>query len=469
MIYAGPRRRGLHHSSTRKLSVKTLKAILLMVTLELTCAIFTYFRGYGFNYFMMLTVILPLSILAFIIVYHFNADILIYVWTVIILNFGFLVQCLSAGKAAFNSMSVLKILIAMTAAIIAGVAYRFLSGVLSTDTALVLIIGIQVTLCVLLALFGKTTGSASYQGARLNLEIGKLSIQPLEIVKLLYIFVAAALLCKNERVDCTLAGIPRSRIFVIYSAVTLLSVVGFGELGAFMMIAMTGTAMLIIFAHERKYVHRVLLAEVLFLIIGIAAVTAFHSEVLLLEKIYLRFAYAMHPETAESTYGYQGCQIREAITVGSYFGPATRRYIMNISMQDSDLIFAKSVQVCGIIPAIFMMFGYMCFIKTGNDVAVRAKDTYFSGIAMGISILFGVQCIYNIGVNIGLLPISGITLYLQSSGFTSLTVGLVMTAILLVISTGTPERSPIDERIAQNTLGISRFIHSRRRTQTECE
>lgn len=453
----------------RRFDTSAVKLMVMMVFLELTCGFFVYFRGYGFVYFRMLLAILPISCLAFYAAYSFGANILVYVWTVIILNFGFLIQCLSGGGEVFNSRALTKITIAFGIAAAAALVYTYMAYLLRLDMALILLIGVQLLLTFLLAVKGNIAGSMDYQGARLDISLGPFSIQPLEIIKLIYIFVMAALLCKSEFSDKKIFRLPRELAAILYSAFTLASMVYFSELGTLIIIAGAGSLMMYIFAGDRRWVRVMVICEIAAAILIFIAVAGLHDHIRILNKIYLRVIYAYHPERDPVAAGYQGIMLREAIAVGGYFGPETRRYCIVIPVQESDLIFAKSVQVCGIIPASLMIIGYICLIKAGNDVALHCKDTYYRGIGMGLSILLGVQCIYNIGCNLGVLPISGITLYLQSSGFTSLTMGLVMSAVMLVISTGAQERKRIyyERRMEEDLLARYGFRRKRRRSSVD--
>jgi cell division protein FtsW len=70
----------------------------------------------------------------------------------------------------------------------------------------------------------------------------------------------------------------------------------------------------------------------------------------------------------------------------------------------------------------------------GIRIAIVAPDTFGSLLAAGIVGMIAVQVIINIGVVIGMFPVTGITLPLISAGGSSLTLMLTAMGVLLNIS-----------------------------------
>ena len=62
----------------------------------------------------------------------------------------------------------------------------------------------------------------------------------------------------------------------------------------------------------------------------------------------------------------------------------------------------------------------------------NAKDLFGSFLVLGIISMIGIQIIINLGVVVGLFPVTGVTLPLMSYGGTSLTI--VMTCIGILIN-----------------------------------
>lgn len=72
-------------------------------------------------------------------------------------------------------------------------------------------------------------------------------------------------------------------------------------------------------------------------------------------------------------------------------------------------------------------------------IAISVDDNYLKLLAMGISISLFVQVFINIGVVIGLLPVTGITLPIISYGGSSLVLTLMFLGLALNISQYTEE------------------------------
>jgi cell division protein FtsW len=76
----------------------------------------------------------------------------------------------------------------------------------------------------------------------------------------------------------------------------------------------------------------------------------------------------------------------------------------------------------------------LILIWCGLRTALAIQDRFGRLMAFGITAIVAVQVIINIGVVIGLMPVTGITLPLISAGGSSLTIMLTALGIVLNIS-----------------------------------
>ncbi len=109
----------------------------------------------------------------------------------------------------------------------------------------------------------------------------------------------------------------------------------------------------------------------------------------------------------------------------------------------SDFIFAAIAEELGFLGATFIILLIILIIYRGVKIASTSQRSFHRYLALGVVFYFGFQSILIIGGNIGLLPLTGVTLPFVSYGGSSLIVSFSAVLILLTISqrTTTPEQS----------------------------
>ena len=100
----------------------------------------------------------------------------------------------------------------------------------------------------------------------------------------------------------------------------------------------------------------------------------------------------------------------------------------------TDFIFAVISEEMGFIVAGAIIVLYVILITKSIQVAKTAKDDIGAYIAIGIVGIFFFHMVENIGMTMGLLPITGIPLPFVSYGGSSMLTNLTLIAILLNIS-----------------------------------
>jgi cell division protein FtsW len=100
----------------------------------------------------------------------------------------------------------------------------------------------------------------------------------------------------------------------------------------------------------------------------------------------------------------------------------------------TDFIFAIIGEELGLIGTISIIILFALFFWRGLHIAMRVNDSYAKLVALGITVMISIQAFMNIGITIGLLPVTGMTLPFISYGGTSLLITLIATGIMLNIS-----------------------------------
>ncbi|MEN6385623.1 MAG: FtsW/RodA/SpoVE family cell cycle protein [Phycisphaerales bacterium] len=139
--------------------------------------------------------------------------------------------------------------------------------------------------------------------------------------------------------------------------------------------------------------------------------------------------------TWEAGEGYQLTRSKLAIASGGLSGQGYRngpfvKYYKFLPEKHNDFIFAFISHQWGFAGALLVIGLYALLIACGLEIAAASTDMFGGFVAAGISIIFAIQVIVNIGMNIGLMPITGITLPLVSYGGSSLVANILAVGLV---------------------------------------
>jgi len=152
------------------------------------------------------------------------------------------------------------------------------------------------------------------------------------------------------------------------------------------------------------------------------------AEMLVGDKRYLK--------DMERNQSYQLVQAKRAIASAGFSGfgyrkgPFVRFNNPGLPERHNDFIFSLIAHQWGIWGPLLILFLYGVIIFCGIEIAAYNTDPFARLIAVGIISMFAIQVIVNIGMNIGLMPITGITLPLISYGGSSLMTNMVAIGLL---------------------------------------
>ena len=136
--------------------------------------------------------------------------------------------------------------------------------------------------------------------------------------------------------------------------------------------------------------------------------------------------------------GYNIIQSKLAIGSGQLLGmglfKGNQTQLGFLYPKTTDFIFSLISEEMGFIIAAFIIVLYVVLITKAIYIAKTAKDDLGSYIAMGIAGIFFFHMLENIGMTMGLLPITGIPLPFVSYGGSSLVSNFIMIGLLLNIS-----------------------------------
>jgi len=134
------------------------------------------------------------------------------------------------------------------------------------------------------------------------------------------------------------------------------------------------------------------------------------------------------------SYGYQLERSKNAIASGGGTGYGFRKgpFIKYdfLKYRESDFVFALIAHQWGFLGAVGVLLLYVLICVLGLEIAAHNTDPFGRLLAVGIVILFTVEVVVNVGVTVGLMPITGLTLPLVSHGGSSLMVHMIAIGLL---------------------------------------
>ncbi|MCB2202800.1 FtsW/RodA/SpoVE family cell cycle protein [bacterium] len=167
----------------------------------------------------------------------------------------------------------------------------------------------------------------------------------------------------------------------------------------------------------------------------------------LIDIVHLRLSTWLNPFSDPSGASYQVLQSMIAIAEGGLMGTGLGLGSPNlIPVSVSDFIYAAIGEELGLFGLLAIVGLVAILVYRAVRIALHAKEPFHRFLATGIAFYFGFQSILIIGGNIGLLPLTGVTLPFVSYGGSSLLVSCIALGILLTISQASPELNTQPQR-----------------------
>lgn len=178
--------------------------------------------------------------------------------------------------------------------------------------------------------------------------------------------------------------------------------------------------------------------------IGVAAVALlfishhfFHTPLPIKEYQVARLTSFLDPERDPQGSGWNVRQAVIAVGSGQFFGKGlfrgTQGRLGYLPENHTDFIFAVLCEELGFIGGFGVLFLFFTLIWRGIRIGYQARDKTGTIIAVGIVSMFLFHVLENIGMNMGIMPITGIPLPFISSGGSSMIANLAAIGILVNI------------------------------------
>jgi cell division protein FtsW (lipid II flippase) len=273
-------------------------------------------------------------------------------------------------------------------------------------------------------------------GPRLWLRLSRIYLQPSEPLKLLVIVYLSAFFADQLKPNAKL--IVSILPTVILTLITGLLLVWQRDLGTAVLIAFLYILMLTVTTHRRRFLW------IFPLVLVIVGTVGYFT----LPIVRTRLDVWLNPWVDTQNASYQLVQSRIAIAAGGISGSGPglgSPYLVPIAV--SDFIYTVIAEEFGLIGGASYLILLLLLVIRGINIAMRSKTSFGRYLAFGLSAYIALQTIIIISGNLGLMPITGITLPFTSYGGSSLVTNLIAVAILLRISTeSSPEILPAQTR-----------------------
>lgn len=279
-------------------------------------------------------------------------------------------------------------------------------------------------LCVVCMLLVYTPLGVTKFGSRAWLNLGVTTIQPCEIVKILFVLIFAKYLTEHSDELLYFKGLVKA-VVVAAPLILLILIEDMGNalVISFMMIVM------IYAAGVNGKIYWGCAA-------GVCACMPL-AYFFMADHQRARIDAFLNPNDLSISANYHVWHSKIAIGSGGFFGKGLfqgeQKSLNYLPVAESDFIFAVICEELGFIGGGVVIGLYGLFIYRIMRIAERAKDTYGYLIVIGLGAMFFFQIFENIGMTMGIMPVTGITLPFISSGGTSVIMNLIALGIILSV------------------------------------
>jgi rod shape determining protein RodA len=269
----------------------------------------------------------------------------------------------------------------------------------------------------------------SAQGAQRAIAFPGFSFQASELGKVLLILALSAFVVDRAR---RLRERDTTVRVILLALVPAMFVIAQPDLGSGMVYMVIAFTLLFVAGTPWKQLAALLVLVIVSLSFVLVAAPAVGVHVL---KPYEteRLTAFLHPTTNAQKQGYQQEESKIAIGSGQKTGrgssaPLTR---LNYVPEDhTDFVFAAVGEQYGFLGAALVLALYALLIWRTLRILVMSKDLFGSLVAAGVAAMLMFQVFVNVGMTIGIMPITGVTLPLMSYGGSSVITTLLAVGLL---------------------------------------
>lgn len=284
--------------------------------------------------------------------------------------------------------------------------------------------GISIILLVAVLFTEPINGASSW------FTFGPFSFQPAEFAKIAVVIFTADVIVKlqkkgKDEINCFW----KLGLILLTVAVPVVLIIKQPDYGTAFAFLFALIFMLFVAGIRKRYIFTALLLVVILVPVAYFFILPDHAKT--------RIDVYLNPDIDPRGAGYNIIQSKLAIGAGQAFGmgilKGNQTQLGYLYPKTTDFIFAVIGEELGFIGGATVVIIYMILLVKSIKIAKTAKDDIGSYIAAGICGIFFFHMLENIGMTMGLLPITGVPLPFVSYGGSALLTNLILIAILLNI------------------------------------
>ncbi len=314
-------------------------------------------------------------------------------------------------QATFGALGMVIVMI------VASFDYRFLK----------VYAGIIYTASIVLLVLVRTPLGTTVKGSQRWFELFGFQLTPSELTKIALILMLAAYLAELRRssTDLSLQDLySATAIAVVPSLLVFLQ----PDLGTSIVLVSILVGILVVAGARGRYLGILALTAIVLIVGGLQ---------LGLVKDYqiARLTSFLDPQNDPQRTGWNRQQAEIAIGSGGLTGTGylegSQTNLDFVPEQHTDFIFTVVGEEFGFVGAVTMLLAFAVLLWRAFRIALLSKDPFGTYMAAGIASMFAIQIFVNVGMTIGIMPITGITLPFVSYGGSSLLTNAIAVGLLL--------------------------------------
>lgn len=318
-----------------------------------------------------------------------------------------------SGRAGLVSKQAIYLVVGLALmALLASIDYRFL-----TNWTWVIYISTLILLAMIFVVGRTTLGSTRW------FDLGPFTVQPSELSKLLMVLVLAWVLAERPRKQSPLVPFLASLLLI---GLPLALIFKQPDLGTSMVLGAIWLGMILVSGTRLRYL--------LALAVAMAPVGFLAWRYLLKPYQVTRVLAFLDPEASALDSGYNMIQARISVGAGGLTGQGymegSQSQLRYLRVQHTDFIASVIGEEFGFVGMVALLLVFGVLLWRTIRVADLARDRYGELIATGVAAILLFQIFVNIGMNLGLMPVTGIPLPFVSYGGSALVTLLAAQGVL---------------------------------------